>query len=60
MDHDMHLFIFVIGSMSGLKYATTCDKPLSHYINIAAPFSTKDVNLTENQVNSYIVFLYTN
>lgn len=23
--------------MSGLKYATSCDKPLSHYVNIAAP-----------------------
>ncbi|GAA5814842.1 hypothetical protein MFLAVUS_008345 [Mucor flavus] len=25
------------GSLSGLKYATSCDKPLSHYVNIAAP-----------------------
>ncbi|CAO3697611.1 unnamed protein product [Rhizopus stolonifer] len=35
----------IIGSLSGLKYATSCEKPLSHYINISAPFYTKDESL---------------
>lgn len=44
--------------MSGLKYATTCDKPLPHYINISAPFDTKDVSfLTENQVCKHVILL---
>ncbi|KAI8072150.1 uncharacterized protein B0P05DRAFT_175489 [Gilbertella persicaria] len=33
------------GSLSGLKYATTCDKPLSHYFNIAAPYHNNDIKL---------------
>ncbi|KAI8874958.1 alpha/beta-hydrolase, partial [Backusella circina FSU 941] len=30
------------GSLAGLKYTTSCEKPLLHYVNIAAAFSTKD------------------
>ncbi|CAO0802452.1 unnamed protein product [Mucor circinelloides] len=36
------------GSLSGLKYATTCDKPLAHYINIAAPFENKEIDVPED------------
>jgi hypothetical protein len=28
--------------LAGLKYTTSCEKPLLHYVNIAAAFSTKD------------------
>ncbi|KAG1488948.1 hypothetical protein G6F54_011792 [Rhizopus delemar] len=37
------------GSLSGLKYATTCDKPLTHYINISTPFYTKDKSLLSEE-----------
>ncbi|KAI8987640.1 protein-tyrosine phosphatase-like protein [Mycotypha africana] len=38
------------GSLSGLKYATSCEKPLSHYINIAAPYNNKSaVRADDNQ-----------
>jgi hypothetical protein len=38
------------GSLSGLKYATSCDKPLSHYVNIAAPFLNSAVISEENKL----------
>ncbi|KAI9356386.1 Alpha/Beta hydrolase protein, partial [Pilaira anomala] len=36
------------GSLSGLKYATSCDKPLSHYVNIAAPYFEKSTTTTKS------------
>lgn len=38
----------MIGSLSGLKYATSCDRPLSHYVNIAAPYLTKNGAVESN------------
>ncbi|KAI9266943.1 hypothetical protein BY458DRAFT_512293 [Sporodiniella umbellata] len=38
------------GSLSGLKYATTCDRPLEHYVNISTPFYTKDECLISNEM----------
>ncbi|CEI89058.1 hypothetical protein RMCBS344292_03431 [Rhizopus microsporus] len=37
------------GSLSGLKYANTCERPLSHFVNIAAPFLMKDDTLISQQ-----------
>lgn len=36
------------GSLSGLKYATSCDKPLSHYVSIAAPYFEKSTTTTKS------------
>ncbi|KAI8379731.1 Alpha/Beta hydrolase protein [Radiomyces spectabilis] len=33
------------GSTAGLKYATTCDKPLSHYVNIAGRYIMNDYGI---------------
>ncbi|KAI8638181.1 hypothetical protein BD408DRAFT_28371 [Parasitella parasitica] len=41
------IIAYGLGSLSGLKYATTCDKPLAHYINIAAPFDIKEIEVPE-------------
>lgn len=42
----------MLGSLSGLKYATTCDKPLSHYVNIAAPYLTGNGAVDSNTEES--------
>ncbi|KAI8328349.1 hypothetical protein BD560DRAFT_73389 [Blakeslea trispora] len=44
------------GSLSGLKYATSCDKPLSHYINIAAPYTNKDTRLGLDENHEWRVY----
>ncbi|KAI9468286.1 MAG: hypothetical protein EXX96DRAFT_591657 [Benjaminiella poitrasii] len=41
------------GSLSGLKYATSCDKPLSHYINISAPFINSDTHYSTDDWKVY-------
>ncbi|OAD75209.1 hypothetical protein PHYBLDRAFT_158354 [Phycomyces blakesleeanus NRRL 1555(-)] len=33
------------GGLAALKYATTCERPLAHVINISTPYSLNDINV---------------
>jgi hypothetical protein len=49
---DTHSASFLIGSTSCFKYATSCDRPLAHVVNISGRYDMDDntapANLPEN------------
>lgn len=45
----MQLYSFMIGSTAGLKYATTCQKPLAHFVNVSGRYMMNDPQIFRNR-----------
>lgn len=40
---------YSIGSTAGLKYATTCQKPLAHFVNVSGRYQMNDPQIFRNR-----------
>ena len=39
----------IIGSTAGFKYATTCEKPLPHFVNVSGRYKMNDNQIYKNR-----------